>query len=197
MPTLLLSHIRFAIRQCTLSIFVLLAIPAHVNAATGATGATARMLAQPLLVAFQHSVIDSGALGAQSRDSLSCVAALPIDSFADLIQNALSQGLSNTDLQTSDTYFSRPVFSTEIPYLLAYLQGVTLSTTKFPRPPLSETDQRVETDLLHHDILNKLMTAYYFKKPQVFAAFNARSKNLLMQCAIRPNDQHTHLRVLA
>lgn len=51
--------------------------------------------------------------------------------------------------------------------------------------------------LSHDEILNQLLTAHYFKTPQVFAAFNARSGDLLKQCAIRQTGQSASLRGLA
>lgn len=194
MSTLPLSRINTFIRQAIPFAIVLFACASNADAVTGPA---ARTLAQPLLSAFQHSVMSSGTLGMQSKNSLECVAALPQDSFADLIQEALSQGLSSTDLTITDAYFSRPAFSTEIPYLIAHLQGVKLSATKLTRPTLSQADQQLEAELLQRNILHKLMSAYYFKSPQVFSAFNIKSKNLLAQCAIRQNDQRDPLRVLA
>ena len=174
-----LPHIQYGL----LSVLMMMAIPAQ-----AAGGATARTLAQPLLAAFQHSIVASRALGTQSKDSLSCIAALPKDSFSDLIQEALNQGLSNAELTAIDAYFSRPAFSAEIPHLLAQLQGMKLSNTNLVRAPLTDADKKLESTLLNGDILHKLTSAEYFKTAQVFAAFDAKSKDLLWQCGIRKND---------
>ncbi|MDO8178520.1 MAG: hypothetical protein Q7T62_09780 [Undibacterium sp.] len=174
-----LPHIQYGL----LSVLMMMAIPAQ-----AAGGATARTLAQPLLAAFQHSIVTSRALGTQSKDSLSCIAALPKDSFSDLIQEALNQGLSNAELTAIDAYFSRPAFSAEIPHLLAQLQGMKLSNTNLVRAPLTDADKKLESTLLNGDILHKLTSAEYFKTAQVFAAFDAKSKDLLWQCGIRKND---------
>ncbi|MFZ6751534.1 hypothetical protein [Undibacterium sp. Ren11W] len=161
-------------------------------------GAAAQTLAQPLLAAFQHSILSSRALGAQSKQSLSCVESLPKDSFSEMIQVALQQRLSRADLTAIDAYFSRPAFAAQIPQLLAYLQGLPLAAaTDAPRPAMSAEDRKLEADLQSRDILNKLMLAEYFKTPQVIEAFSAKSKDLLAQCAIRQNEARDPLRAVA
>jgi hypothetical protein len=179
-----------------LSLFALL--PSHAANDRAYAGAAAQTLAQPLLAAFQHSILSSRALGAQSKQSLSCVESLPKDSFSEMIQVALQQRLSRADLNAIDAYFSRPAFAAQIPQLLAHLQGLPVSsTTEAARPAMSEEDRKLEADLQSRDILNKLMLAEYFKTPQVIEAFSAKSKDLLAQCAIRQNEARDPLRAIA
>lgn len=200
MPTVQFSRLRFARLYCAWCLLIFMSsfvssLPTH--AANSQKGATAHALAQPVLAAFQHSILSSRALGIQSKDSISCVAALPKDSFSDMIQDALNQHLSSSDLTAVDAYFSRPAFAAQIPPLLAQMQGLPLTTPKEVRAPLSETDKKLEDALKERDILNKLMLAEYFKTPQVLAAFSAKSNDLLTQCAVRQNALHNPLRPLA
>lgn len=180
-----------------LGLLLLAFLPTHAANDSTATGAAARTLAQPLLAAFQHSILSSRALGTQSKESLSCVESLPKDSFSEMIQTALQQRLSRNDLYAIDAYFSRPAFAAQIPQLLAHLQGMPQSSlTEQARPHMSAEDRQLEADLQSRDILNKLMLAEYFKTPQVLEAFTAKSKDLLAQCAIRQNEARQPLRTL-
>lgn len=196
MSTVQFSSLSLIPLHCAWCLLTLISsLSAH--ATNNQNGATAHALAQPVLAAFQHSILESRVLGIQSRNSMSCVAALPKDSFSDMIQDALNQHLSNSDLSAIDAYFSRPAFATKIQPLLAHLQGLPLTGAKELHAPLSEADKKLEDDLKERDILNKLMLADYFKTPQVLAAFSAKSNDLLTQCAVRQNALHNPLRPLA
>jgi hypothetical protein len=197
MSCLLTIHVKRLLPPC-LGLLLFSFFPTHAANDSATAGAAAKTLAQPLLAAFQHSILSSRALGAQTKQSLSCVESLPKDSFSDMIQVALQQRLSRADLNAIDAYFSRPAFAAQIPQLLAYLQGLPLTAaTEVPRPALSEEDRKLEADLQSRDILNKLMLAEYFKTPLVLEAFSAKSKDLLAQCAIRQNEARDPMHAIA